>query len=217
MDCLLSFDDMNKLGIKRRSVPYTEYFEPMDLTDEQKEERESFSEDTEDKLLFALILLALLDEYGVSEPERIQQVTETLTMEFTGVIERYTTIDDHLRSYAEDFSATFVETTIENISEAWFMSEDRVMFDSENEANTVLNYKDYIRAIASGYTKKEWVTFKDNRVRKTHKVLDGKTIGITNLFEVGNTFMAYPKDLAHGAANHPESYINCRCTVHFHK
>ena len=90
------------------------------------------------------------------------------------------------------------------------------MYDSENEANTVLNYKEYIGAISGGYTQKEWRTFRDNRVRKTHKAVDGRTIPIKAYFSVGNSLMRFPKD-QELASNHPEELINCRCTLKFHK
>ena len=87
------------------------------------------------------------------------------------------------------------------------------MFNAENEANTTLNYKDYLKAIASGKTQKTWLTYGDSRVRKTHRPLDGKTIPITGLFEVGDSFMRYPKDQKYFPK--PELYISCRCSLRY--
>ena len=216
MDGILSFDEMNTLGIKRRSMPYDKYFGEMELTGDQVREREDFSSDTEDTLMFIFALMLAYREYGEINEESTQVITQTLITEYSGVVERYAEMDEYLQGYVFDFSTDFVNTTFENPADVWFISEDRAMFDAENEANTVLNYKDYIGAISQGYTRKEWRTFQDNRVRKTHKVLDGKTIPINGLFEVGKALMRFPKDVSM-AQSHPEELIGCRCVLKWQK
>lgn len=211
----MEFDEINKL-YKPRSIPYDKYFGDMELTGNQIRERISFSEDTEDTLLFILVLIGLLGDYGVPDNERVKQTIETLAIEYRGVIERYTAIDDYLENYVSEFANGFVTTTIENIDDAWYTSNDRAMFDAENEANTILNYKDYLGAISQGYTQKEWRTFRDNRVRKTHKAVDGKTIGIKDYFVVGKALMRFPHDYQL-ASDHPEELISCRCVLEYHK
>lgn len=211
MDGVASFDEIFRLNKKRRSEPYDKYFANMDLTDEQIKERISFSEDAEDVLLFAISLIAIMKEFDALDRE---YALETLTEQFRGVVGSYMTIDEYLDMYIGEFATDFVDTTFENITDIWFLSEDRAMFDAENEANTTLNYKDYQKAILSGKKYKTWLTYGDSRVRKTHKVLDGKTIPIKDLFEVGKTFMRFPKDLQM-ASNYPESYVNCRCQIRY--
>ena len=207
----MAFDEINKLsGKKRRSEPYDEYFSDMDLTEEQKQERISFSEDTEDFIKLVIALILAMSNYNAIDEDFI---TEQTTSYYLAVIGSYMDIDDYLNQYASDFSADFVATTLGNISDEWYTSDDRAMFDAENEANTVLNYKDYIKAIASGKTQKTWITYGDNRVRKTHKRLDGKTIPIKSLFEVGDSFMRYPKDMKFNPK--PEFYIGCRCSLKY--
>lgn len=208
------FDEINKLGepYKKRSEPYDTYFGEMELTEEQKKERISFSEDTEDFIKYIIALILAMTDYNAIDEDYL---TETLTTSYLGVIGAYTDIDEYLESYAAEFSKDFIGATLENIDSAWYLSDDRAMFDAENEANTVLNYKEYIKAIASGYTQKEWRTFRDSRVRKTHRKLDGKTIPIKELFIVGDSFMRYPHDLKFNPK--PEFYIGCRCTLHYIK
>jgi len=209
MDGIMSFDEINKLG-KARSEPFDQYFEQMDLTDEQKEERISFSEDTNDVLLFIIALIALQDTFGVLDKE---YVTYQLETQYSGVVASYTGIDEYLETYIKDYSADFVDTTFENIEDIWFLSEDRAMFNAENEANTTLNYKDYLSAVKSGKMLKTWKTYQDNRVRKTHRPLNDKTIPIGDLFMVGNSFMLFPKDTSYGAS--ASEIINCRCSVKY--
>ena len=209
MDGVATFDEISRLG-KARSEPFDQYFEQMDLTDAQKKERVSFSEDTEDVLMLILALIAIQKAFDGLDRE---YVTYQLETQYRAVTERYTDIDEYLETYIQDFSSGFVDTTFENINDIWFISEDRAMFDAENEANTTLNYKDYLKAMLSGKTMKTWKTYGDSRVRKTHKPLDGKTIPIKDLFVVGDSFMRFPKDTSRGA--NPKEYINCRCSVKY--
>jgi hypothetical protein len=189
----MDFDELNKLDkpYKDRAIPYDKYFGDMDLSDEQKQERISFSEKTEDMLLFIFALLVVMRDYNMTDYESVKQ---QLIAQYTVVISQFATIDDYLTDYVESFASDFIETTGENIDIEWFLSDDRAMFDAENEANSVLNYRDYVNAIASGKTRKEWVTFHDSRVRKTHRAVDGKIIPINGTFEVGNSLMRFAKD-----------------------
>jgi hypothetical protein len=83
-----------------------------------------------------------------------------------------------------------------------------------NEAQTVLNRADFKAAKAKGYSRKTWVSERDNRVRPTHQIVDGTTIPIDDLFEVGKARLLYPHDWLNGSAN-PEELINCRCVVRY--
>lgn len=209
MDGVASFDEINKLG-KARSEPFDQYFEQMDLTDEQKKERISFSEDAENVLLTIIGLIAIQKAFDSLDKE---YATYQLETQYRGVVASYTGIDEYFETYIKDYSTDFVDTTFENIEDIWFLSEDRAMFNAENEANTTLNYKDYLKAIASGKTQKTWLTYGDSRVRKTHRPLDGKTIPIKSLFVVGDSFMRFAKDTSMGAS--ASEIVNCRCTTKY--
>ena len=209
MDGVASFDEINKLG-KARSEPFDQYFEQMDLTDEQKKERISFSEDAENVLLTIIGLIAVQKAFDSLDME---YATYQLETQYRGVVASYTGIDEYLETYIKEYSTDFVDTTFENIEDIWFLSEDRAMFNAENEANTTLNYKDYLSAVKSGKMLKTWKTYQDNRVRKTHRPLNDKTIPIGELFMVGNSFMLFPKDTSYGAS--ASEIINCRCSVKY--
>lgn len=210
---MIGFDEQNRLQkpYKDRSIPYNEYFGDMDLSDEQKKERISFAEDTEEVLLFVIALFSIMRDFDAVDETYIGEALKT---QFTGVVASYTDIDEYLDTYIQNFTSEFVSTTLENLDSEWYLSDDRAMFDSENESNGVLNYKDYMIAIASGKKNKTWITFGDSRVRKTHKAVDGKAIPIKSLFSVGKTFMRFPKDTEY-AKTHPEELINCRCSVKY--
>lgn len=53
----------------------------------------------------------------------------------------------------------------------------------------------------------------DRRVRHTHEMVDGETIGIYDAFEVGDALMMFPKDDSLGAGQ--EEIANCRCVVEY--
>lgn len=54
---------------------------------------------------------------------------------------------------------------------------------------------------------------KDQRVRKTHREVDGETIPIDEVFLVGESLMRFPKDTSLGAS--AEEIVNCRCVVKY--
>lgn len=63
----------------------------------------------------------------------------------------------------------------------------------------------------AGVKYKEWSTARDENVRDSHVMLDGKTIGVTELFKAEGGSMRCPGDRSNGAS--PEETINCRCTI----
>lgn len=56
---------------------------------------------------------------------------------------------------------------------------------------------------------KEWVTSKDERVRSTHRAVDGTVIPINGTFQVGLGHLLFPGD----PQGPPEEIFNCRCSV----
>lgn len=75
----------------------------------------------------------------------------------------------------------------------------------ENLAIDVIGfkYKDKDKSI-----KKKWITMHDNRVRDSHKALDGETVDVDKPFSNG---LMYPGD----GSGSPSDYINCRCRIEF--
>ncbi len=58
---------------------------------------------------------------------------------------------------------------------------------------------------------KRWVTSGDERVREMHREVDGQTVGMGEMFEVGGEFLEFPGDWAHGAS--PDNLCRCRCSA----
>ena len=203
---ILPIDEIN------RSIPYREYFGVMALTEKQKKDRIAFAERLEDELLLIYMLFSTLKDYSVADDNLIVQ---QLQQAYLDVVASFAIPqDDYILEIAALFALDFVRVTRRHIEEAWYTSQDRVMYNAENEANTVLNYKDYVDAIGKGYTRKTWITENDSRVRDTHVPLEGETIPISDLFVVGNALMRYPKDIEY-AADSPEEIVNCRCSIKY--
>lgn len=85
---------------------------------------------------------------------------------------------------------------------------DRKATIAEHEAFTAYNGGTYLAAKTAGEIDKTWLTKLDDRVRKTHRLLHGKTVGFSDTFEGGLRFPGDP--LAS-----PQQTINCRCLLTF--
>ena len=97
----------------------------------------------------------------------------------------------------------------------YWLSYDRAEDIAKSEANTFLNYTDYVDAKELGYTKKRWLTMLDDKVRHTHSEVEGQTIGIDESFMVGDSLMRFPHDLS--SSPNPKEVIGCRCAVEYLK
>jgi hypothetical protein len=106
-----------------------------------------------------------------------------------------------------------VNTTFENLETEYYLSKDRALDIAETEANTIMNYSDYQDAINNGFTKKQWLTEKDNKVRKSHQLVDNKVVGIKDYFKVGGDMMLFPHDLSMNPK--AQNIINCRCHIKY--
>ena len=101
----------------------------------------------------------------------------------------------------------------ESENKDYWLSHDRAMYISENEANAFGNYQEYREAKVSGKTTKVWLTELDEKVRLTHTLAEGEKTDIDGLFLVGGSKMRFPKDTMYDPA--PEEVINCRCTCRY--
>lgn len=214
------FDELNTLKTvkniktekksKNRSIPYEEYFSIMRLTYEQKKQRIRFAELLEDDLIMIMTLWAETRRYNITTDTFI--VEELRNAYIKAATSFGVPSDGYLSDIAYAFALNFVDALRDHSDDEWYTSEDRAKYNAENEANTVLNYKDYLDAKKKGYTKKRWRTMEDEKVRLTHSDIDGEVIDIDELFVVGDSLMRYPKDIEYGS---PEEWINCRCSIEY--
>lgn len=198
---------------RKRGVPYVAYFGAMGLGQGQIEERIRFSEDAEEALLIFFLLMQAYRDYGGAAFEKpVVQFSE----QYRELILKYMDDGAFASWYSVTLANEIADATKSHLDDEWYFSMDRAQFASENEANTVLGRRDFNEAVARGFTRKQWTTEKDERVRETHGRLDGMAISIHDVFPVGNAVMRFPKDVEMAGGN-PEEYVNCRCSIRYLK
>ena len=82
---------------------------------------------------------------------------------------------------------------------------------AEHESQTSHNAGTYFGARQSGAKTKTWVTRKDAKVRGEHKLLENKTVELSDDFAIGPETLRFPGDPL--AA--PHLTMNCRCKLRF--
>lgn len=212
---LLSIDELNTPNVEVEEPE--EYFRKMDLTPAQREERVDTSKELASVMLFLFALLVI--EMQNESPD-YDYVYEVFRVRFRNVVLEHSPDNAYTERYVNDVTRQLFDNTVENMKASgvgkdqtdagWWSSTDRATAIGENEANSILNYKDLQKAIEEGYVLKRWVTEKDNRVRRTHSEMEGKTIPINDYFIVGDVPMMMPHD--------PEcldqrEIVNCRCSL----
>ena len=235
---ILSFDQIHSLGLKRRSMPIEQYFGEMYLLASQKQKRIGIAEDLAEVIRTAFDIILLQAEYGNIDWDVVN--AEVASM-YKDALAKHMPLDDTLNDYIDLFADKFVDVTRRHVdeelielatvawianqqgeepqetdehpvSDAYYISEDRAVLIGEEEANSDANYEDFRDAVENGMTEKIWHTMLDNRVRETHRPLEGVQIPIEKYFMVGDALMLYPRDVEH-AEDYPEEICGCRCSV----
>lgn len=212
-----SYDELNIRPSNRRSEPYKEYFSKMSISDKEKQERITFSEQMEEVVLYILALIETTIESGETDQEYIRT---QFYDKYLDVIDSYMLIDTYIKQYAFGVTKQIIDATFErfstedkSITDDYYLSNDRVMFISECEANSILNYRQYSKAVKAGKTKKKWIDVGDKRERKTHLEVGGTTLPINEPFSVGDSLLQFPKDTSLGAS--ADEIVNCRCSIQY--
>lgn len=205
------YDELNNIVGMNRSEDFSDYFEVMNLADQDKEKRIVLAEKLEDNFLFVLAYLFAIQQYGSVDWEAIRIRFESA---YRDALEDTIIIDEYLDLYIRQFAYDMVDSTQSHIDDPYYYSHDRARFAAENESNSSWNYADYQVAIQSGKTKKKWVDVRDKRERETHRQVGGTVKPIDEPFVVGGSLMYFPKDTSLGAAS--SEVINCRCkTIYY--
>lgn len=201
------FDEINDLS-QDEILDINTYFDEMELSDEEKEERKEFAKSMVDVMLFIFALFSVMRQYDYINKNYI---ISQLQSRYSDVVLKYMDIGKVVDDYIHRFSEEIVDTTLKYLDEEYYLSDDRAFIISVNESNSILGYHQLQEAKERGYVYKTWITEKDNRVRKTHKEINNMKIPIDYYFPVGNSLMMYPHDID----AEPEETVNCRCTLKF--
>lgn len=185
-----------------------EFYSVMEIDDLQKKERAEIAKDMYDVLNIMFLLIAVAKEYDYINKGWILYEFRS---RFGGVVEKYTFRDGYMNTYIDRVSNDLLENTLNHLDDDSWLSKERSLEISVNESNTIMNYTELKEAADQGFTMKTWHTQRDNRVRKSHRAVEGKTIPINDYFEVGGGEMLFPRDYV----NNPEECVNCRCSLSY--
>lgn len=187
-----------------------DYFEPMDITEEQKDERKKASRDFRDFLLFLFTLLAVQDEFSSIDWAYFEA---QFVIEFERNALKYARDTELLQEFIRKKAEDFTNITREHYGEdSYWTSDERATFEAVNDANAVLGYEELDEAIENGYKYKVWKTELDNKVRKDHRSMEGKKVKIDDYFVLPDCMMLMPHDDVNGTE---KQVSNCRCSLKY--
>lgn len=209
---IFDFDEINNLHNEDDYI--LKYFEDMDITQSSKDKRIDFSTKMYDIMLFVFALVKSMQESGYIDE---QYIILQLTNRYFELIDDFSMQSQYIQDYVGIFARQTVDVTLEHLQDidGYFMSNERALIIAVNEANTIFNYSDYDNAMNNGFTKKQWITEKDDKVRITHVEVDDSIVDINEPFVVGDSLLMFPKDTSLGAS--AEEIVNCRCSVKYLK
>lgn len=205
------FDEINDLS-QDEILDISTYFDEMELSEEEKEQRKEFSESMADAMLFIFALFSVMRQY-----DRVnkQYIISQLQSRYSDVVLKYMDIDKSVGDYIQRFSEEIVDTTLKYPDEEYYLSNERATLVGVNEANSILGYRQLQEAKDKGYTRKTWITEGDKKVRKTHREVDMQEIPLFDYFAVGNSLMLFPHDnlSEYGRNAEAKEIVNCRCSI----
>lgn len=202
-------DEINDLS-ESNILSIKDYFDEMELTEEEKEQRKKFAYEMEDILLFIFALFSVMKQYDNLNKHYIISQLQT---RYLDTVSKYINVDRYIEDYIKEFAIDTVNTTVKNEDKLYFTSDDRAVLIAENESHFTLNRKEYLDAVKSGKKKKQWVDVRDKKERKTHREVGGTVILIDQPFIVGNSLMMFATD--HSLNAEAKELINCRCTTRY--
>lgn len=208
-------DELNNLN-DDFEVFMEEYFEAMDITEEQVEDRKEAARELRNLMLLLFLLILETLSRGYADYAFILAMFGDKLEE---IAIRHGGDSDRIREYADKvsadiFSVTMLHVNPENADGNYFVSDERASLLAVNEANSIMNCGELQDAIGSGFTKKTWRAERDRKTRKEHLKMDGTTIPIEEYFKFPDCEMLYPHDEVNGTAL---ECANCRCSLAYSK
>lgn len=205
---MIQIDELNTTKFDAEQY-IREYFAPMQISKERKEERQEAAKDFRDVLLFILALISVENGYNALDWAYIE---EQFRIELERAALQYARVSQALSDYIAEKASDFVAVTqSKELSDPYWTSDERATYEAVNEANSVVGLSEMQRAKERGAVKKRWRTERDNRVRRTHQMVDGKSVALDRMFEVGDALMRFPCDFLHSV----RESVNCRCCLEY--
>ena len=204
----MKIDELNTLDSSFDYEDFIEhYFDPMQITRKQKEERKELAKELMDIVLYFLIWC---EEF----PDKVQteEVQRQFENEYREKVFGFSEPSTFFDVYVPNFISTLILTTLNHKGEEYFTSVERAANVAVNESNTVFGHNELENAKALGKTKKRWKTELDNRVRPAHQEMESVTIPIDDYFIFEDCMMLYAHDAVNGT---PNQIVNCRCVTEY--
>ena len=200
----------------------TKYFEEMELDEEEIEKRIGLAVDIEKGFRNLFILMLTAEIVGEMLEDRRDDFVDFAYHDYMDAMvdngyssDTYYSGYGYIEQYAKMRCTEIVDTAILHKADDYYFTAEHSLAIGEDEGNAVGNYQREQMMIARGMKYKTWNTMKDNKVRHTHEVVDGRTIGIFEAFDVGNYQMMFPCDRSLGASM--KEIANCRCVLSYSK
>lgn len=217
-----TFEKLNEIAGKRKQkhIDIDRYFDEMELPELDAEMRKQYARRM-DEILFAILALLFM-MLKRNAYDNIPAIKNKLADDLLRLTEEFTPPDTAMQDYIYRYSENFIQVTVlkaqlytddQEEKLAYWFSEDRSIYNAENEANTIFNYDDFRIAKEQGMTQKQWLTMRDERVRETHSHIDGTIIPIDAFFQVGDSLMRFPKDTEF--CDDISEIANCRCYARY--
>lgn len=121
----------------------------------------------------------------------------------------------------EEIQRVFKEANLKGEGITWISEQldelnyNRAKLIARTETVTAANQGGFLAALDTGLMmNKEWLAVNDNRTRLDHVQINGRQVGVTDYFLVGDSTMLYPGDRTqHNGLDTPAKEVcNCRCT-----
>lgn len=209
---VMTWDELNQLVGYKKSEPFDEYFEPMQISQKQKAQRKRLAGYLDDVFVGLLAELFYIEQMNAILSSDIYERTR---QEYLQAVEKVGIVpDEYIIAHGMSVITNAVQVLYRHKDDPYYYSHDRAMALSENEANSVFNYTEYEDIVKSGkYKYKTWNTIMDGRERDSHAEVNGLTIGIYDVFHLQGGDCYRPKDDSLGMSD--EEIISCRCSLSF--
>lgn len=206
----MSWDELNQLVGYKRSEPFDEYFEPMQISEEQKEERIALAE-----RLYEVFVGLLLECFYADQLDTViaADIYDRTRNAYLDAVEGSAVLDDYIYDHAVEIIETVIQVLQRHDDDPYYYSDDRGRVIAENESNLIIGHEELEEAMASGYRYKTWNTIMDGRERDSHAEVNGTTIPIDEPFELAGGLMMQPLDSSLGASD--EEICGCRCSCSY--
>lgn len=215
---LLYVDELNTLSsktdvFKGHEEAIRTWFEEMEIPTTEIRKRIELAEDI-DYLFYSMFLIGLAD-YRTSGSIDTDYLYDYALGGYIDILNAHNMSSDSTNAHAEQTVRDIVDATNRHIGDTYYTSADRSLAIAQNEGNMIGNDVYEAEMISKNYKSKTWITMKDIRVRHTHFLVDELTIGINDVFQVGNSQMRFPCDTSLGADD--REVVNCRCCCTYKK